>query len=85
MKTKLIFYSVFLLIGLVVAVASPIINFINEAKDTKAQLEAMKLAEIKNKKTITNTKNYVKKIKENINSGDINYRRELLKKLYPSE
>ena len=85
MKTKLIFYSIFLLIGLVVAVASPIINFINEAKDTKAQLEAMKLAEIKNKKTITNTKNYVKKIKQNINSGDINYRRELLKKLYSSE
>ncbi len=85
MKTKIIFYSVALLVGLVVAIASPIINFINEAKDTKAQLEAMKLAEIKNKKTITNTKNYVKKIKENINSGDINYRRELLKKLYPSE
>lgn len=85
MKTKLIFYSVALLVGLVVAIASPIINFINEAKDTKAQLEAVKLAETKNKKTITNTKNYVKKIKENINSGDINYRRELLKKLYPSE
>lgn len=85
MKTKLIFYSAFLLLGLVVAVASPIINYIDEAKDTKAQLEAMKLAETKNKKTITNTKNYVKKIKENINSGDIHYRRELLKKLYPSE
>ena len=85
MKTKLIFYIAFLLLGLAVAVESPIINYIDEAKDTKAQLEAMKLAETKNKKTITNTKNYVKKIKENINSGDINYRRELLKKLYPSE
>ena len=85
MKTKLIFYSAFLLLGLAVAVASPIINYIDEAKDTKAQLEAMKLAETKNKKTVTNTKNYVKKIKENINSGDIHYRRELLKKLYPSE
>ena len=85
MKTKLIFYSAFLLLGLAVAVASPIINYIDEAKDTKAQLEAMKLAETKNKKTITNTKNYVKKIKENINSGDINYRRELLKKIYPNQ
>lgn len=85
MKTKIIFYSTFLLIGLIAAVVSPIINFINDAKDTKAELQAMKLAETQNKKTITNTKNYVKKLKENVNAGDINYRRQLLQKLYPNQ
>jgi len=85
MKNKIIIYTAFLLISLVVAVVSPIINFINEAKDTKAELQAMKLAETQNKKTITNTKNYVKNIKDNVNAGDINYRRQLLQKLYPSE
>lgn len=85
MKNKIIIYTAFLLISLVVAVASPIINFINDAKDTRAELQAMKLAETHNKKTITNTKNYVKKIKENVNASDISYRRQLLQKLYPNQ
>ena len=85
MKNKIIIYTAFLLISLVFAVATPIINFINEAKDTKAELQAMKLAETQNKKTITNTKNYVKKIKENVNTANINYRRQLLQKLYPNQ
>lgn len=82
MKNKIIFYSILFLIALCI---KPVVGFMTEARDCKFELENFKQAELNNKKIISTQKIYVKKIKENLSAGDINYRLQLLQQINPSE
>lgn len=63
----------------------PLIGFIIEARDCKFELEMRLKSEQVNKELIQNNKNYVKKIKNNLSGGNIEYRKRLLKQINPSE
>lgn len=79
---KIFFYSIAFILAIVI---KPMVNFLIESSQCKADLLRSQTLENINKNSILTTKKYVKKNREkNINTGDINYRRELLKKINPS-
>lgn len=63
----------------------PLVGFIIDARDCKFELEMRLKSEQVNKELIQNNKNYVKKIKNNLSGGNIEYRKRLLKQINPSE
>lgn len=85
MKIKIYKIFFFLLILLITISIKPLIGFIIEARDCKFELEMRLKSEQVNKELIQNNKNYVKKIKNNLSGGNIEYRKRLLKQINPSE